>query len=353
MLYVLLGAIGVLLALLVTLLPEEPSSTREAELGPDAGRVVDGDRDGAGDGARVATGTAEDGTEGAAQERVESAGERSDGEAREVAPPDRIVTERYPEEEVPPVSEAAAAGEELWWLPEGPAEGTPLGKLYLILDDAGNAMDPLPVFLEFPGPLAVAVLPQLAHSVESAAHAAAAGKEIMLHLPMEAVGGADPGPGAITSHMNDSDILRTIGVNLGSVPGAIGMNNHMGSAGTADPRLMELVLAEARRRDIFFVDSRTTVDTVARRVAAYIGTPFAERHVFLDNTRTRDAILGAIRQALLLAHSQEHVVMIGHATVPELASVLLEIYPVLSERGYEFGAISEIVAPPAIGSESD
>jgi len=282
----------------------------------------------------------------------EEAGDAIEDEAAEVAEPadPGSATERYPTEEelVTPGVTAEQSDSEFWWLPDPEVYGDVTGTLYLILDDAGNNLQPLPVFLEFPAPLAVAVLPQLAYSVESAARSAAAGKEIMLHLPMEAVSGANPGPGALTVDMSDREILRVIGENLGSVPGAIGVNNHMGSLATSDRRMMEIVLADLQRRDLFFIDSRTTVDTVARAVATYLQTPFAERHVFLDNDRSRDAILTAIRGALELAHTQERVVMIGHATVPELAAVLNEIYPVLAEHGYRFGLVSELVAEAGV-----
>ena len=94
------------------------------------------------------------------------------------------------------------------------------------------------------------------------------------------------------------------------------------------------------------------MDTVARPVATFLRTPFAERHVFLDNDRSRDAILLAIRGALEMAHSQERVVMIGHATVPELAAVLNEIYPVLAEQGYQFGLVSELVTVAGVSGVS-
>ncbi|MEE8441165.1 MAG: divergent polysaccharide deacetylase family protein [Spirochaetia bacterium] len=260
------------------------------------------------------------------------------------------VTERYPSGEAPvmPAVTAAQSDRELWWLPDPDEYGNVFGTLYLILDDAGNSLEPLPVFLEFPGPLAVAVLPQLAYSLESAARTAAAGKEIMLHFPMEAVGGANPGPGALAVDMSDRDILRVIGENLASVPGAIGVNNHMGSRATSDQRTMEIVLADLQRRELFFIDSRTTVETVARPVATYLRTPFAERDIFLDNERSRDAILTAIRGALELVHTQAQVVMIGHATVPELAVVLNAIYPILMAHGYRFGLVSELVEVPEV-----
>ena len=262
------------------------------------------------------------------------------------------VTELYPTGEVLPTAaeSAAASDRELWWLPDPQVYGDAFGTLYLILDDAGNSLGPLPEFLEFPGSLAVAVLPQLAYSVEAAARTAAAGKEIMLHLPMEALGGANPGPGALTVDMSEPDILRVIDDNLGSVPGAVGVNNHMGSLATADLRLMGILLADLHRRNLFYIDSRTTVDTVSKPVAAYLQTPFAERHVFLDNDRSRYAILTAIRGALELAHRQDAVVMIGHATVPELASVLNEIYPILIDHGYLFGVVSEMVSEAKVAA---
>lgn len=331
-LYFLLILIAGLLGVIVALLPDTPPG--EADDQP-VGAVVD-------------------------QQADRGADEAGPGPEDEVSPipvdaAPETVTERYPDGEAPaiPAVTAAESARELWWLPDPDVYGEVPGTLYLILDDAGNNLDPFPAFLEFPGPLAVAVLPQLPYSVEAAALAAAAGKEIMLHLPMEAVGGANPGPGALTVGMSDRDILRVIDENLGSVPGAIGVNNHMGSRATSDQRIMEIVLADLRRRDLFFIDSRTTVDTVARPVASYLHTPFAERHVFLDNERSRDAILTAIRGALELAHTQDQVVMIGHATVPELAAILNEIYPVLTEHGYRFGLVSELVEVPEVAEVPD
>lgn len=314
-----------MLGLLVTLLPESV----DGELSRPEGAVPS---------------AAEDGTTTAEDSEAPPDGGAEGPSADESAP-----TEYYPEEETPAVVEAESSpDDELWWLPD-PAEFTGVpGTLYLILDDAGNNLDGLPEFLEFPGPLTVAVLPQLDYSVESAARTAAAGKEIMLHLPMEAVGGANPGPGAVTVGLDESDVVSIVRANLDSVPGAIGVNNHMGSLATADERTMEIVLAELTRRGLFFVDSRTTVATVGRDVAEQLRIPFAERHVFLDNKRSREDILRAMSGALEMAHRQEHVVMIGHATVPELADVLSEIYPTLVNAGYRFGFVSEIVQAPSI-----
>ena len=235
--------------------------------------------------------------------------------------------------------------EELWWLPAATVPPDLRGPLVLVLDDAGNSLDAYDRFLRFPGPMAVSVLPQLDYSVQAAALAAAAGKEIMLHQPMEALRGADPGLGSIGPADPSGTIAATIRENLRTVPGAIGVNNHMGSLATTDTRLMRTVLTTLHERGLFFLDSRTSADTVGRSVAAEVGIPFAERAVFLDNWRTRESILSALGHALELSQRGEPVVMIGHVTVPLLAEILLEVYPVLEAHGYRFVPVSRLVRP--------
>lgn len=237
---------------------------------------------------------------------------------------------------------------DLWWLPAAAAPPDRRGPLALVLDDAGNSLEAYDRFLEFPGPMAVAVLPQLDYSVQAAALAAAAGKEIMLHQPMEALRGGDPGPGSIGPADPLEKVSATIRENLRTVPGAIGVNNHMGSLATTDTQLMRTVLATLHDRGLFFLDSRTTADTVGRSVAAEVGIPFAERAVFLDNWRTRESILSALGHALELSQRGEPVVMIGHVTVPLLAEILLDVYPVLYAHGYEFVPISKLVGPVTV-----
>lgn len=237
-----------------------------------------------------------------------------------------------------------------WWLPDDPVPPDARGPLVIVLDDAGNSLDAFDEFLRFPGPIAIAVLPLLDYSIQAAAMTASAGKEIMLHLPMEAIGGANPGPGAIGISLSSEEIQRRVTENLASVPGAIGVNNHMGSLATADPFVMSTILEELHRRDLFFLDSRTTAQTVARVVAEEVGIPFAERQVFLDNERTREEILRALSGGLELAQAGEPVIMIGHATVPLLAAILNEVYPVLDREGYRFVGISDLVRPVRVVS---
>lgn len=223
------------------------------------------------------------------------------------------------------------------------AEPPRRGTLYIIIDDAGYSLRDLEPFLAFPAPLTIAVLPHLPDSREAARLAAAFGKEVMLHLPMEAKNGADPGPGALSVSQDEAEIRRRVLAAFDSVPGARGANNHMGSRATADRRVMDVVMSVFGEHGWWFLDSRTSAETVVRPAAEAAGIPFAERHVFLDNERNHDYIRTALNDGLRVASERGHAVMIGHAMVHELAEVLIEAYPDIIEQGFEFGAISDLM----------
>ena len=225
-----------------------------------------------------------------------------------------------------------------------PVRPTHRGTLYLVIDDAGYSMNDLERFLAFPHPITIAVLPHLQWSSAAALRTTRAGKEVILHLPMEANSGADPGPGAILVSLDEAQIRRRVHEALASVPGATGANNHMGSRATSDRRVMDIVIAELNARGLFFLDSRTSAETVARPAAMAAGIRFTERHVFLDHERTEAAIRSAFAEGLRVAEQRGYAVMIGHVMVPELARVLMEVYPSVIEQGFTFGFLSDLMA---------
>jgi polysaccharide deacetylase 2 family uncharacterized protein YibQ len=213
----------------------------------------------------------------------------------------------------------------------------------LVIDDAGNNLGEMEPFLAFPGPLTIAVLPGLPHSAEAARRIRAAGKEVFLHQPMEALGGQDPGPQAVYSGMDSGEIRRVISRNIDEIGPVAGINNHQGSKITMDETAMETVLALCRERDIQFLDSRTTADTAAPEAAKRLGMKIGGRDVFLDNVREKAAIEASLEAGLALAEKRGGAVMIGHAWSPELAAVLEEFYPRLIARGYVFSTASRLI----------
>lgn len=229
-----------------------------------------------------------------------------------------------------------------------PAVPAPPSKvLVLVIDDAGYDLKALEAFLALPFPLTVAVLPGLPHSAETARRVLATGKELILHQPMEALGGQATGPGAIFRTTPVAEALRTVAANLDSLPGARGLNNHMGSAVTTRPDLMEALLRLANDRGIYYLDSLTVPETVAREAALRVNMRYWERSVFLDNSPDRASILRALEEGKKKAEIGAPAVMIGHIWSTELASTLVELYPFLADEGFSLSTISRLMIEEA------
>jgi uncharacterized protein len=217
------------------------------------------------------------------------------------------------------------------------------GELVIVIDDVGHNLHDLEPMLRFPGAITFAVLPGLEFSREALNLILAAGKDAILHQPMEAVGGNNPGPGAIYVEMDEKTIRRQLAKNLDELKGVTGVNNHMGSKATSDSRVMRAVMEELKARKVYFLDSRTTAETVGKALSQEIELPYLERSVFLDNTKEREAIIDAFQDGMRLAEKRGRAVMIGHVFTHELAEVLLELYPEAIEQGFVFLSARDLV----------
>ncbi|MDR2660282.1 MAG: divergent polysaccharide deacetylase family protein [Spirochaetaceae bacterium] len=219
----------------------------------------------------------------------------------------------------------------------------PKWKVVYVIDDAGNNLRELEPFLRFPGKITISVLPGLPNSAEAARMVREAGKELFLHQPMEAVGGADPGPGAIYKGMSAEEVRAVLEKNVREIGPIAGMNNHQGSLITQDEEIMRTVIEFCRENKLYFLDSRTTGETVAPKVSRDLGMAIAERNIFLDNEHDAGAIKSSMEQGLNMAREKETAVMIGHAWSPELAGIISSGYDDLTAQGYDFLTVSEII----------
>ena len=157
-------------------------------------------------------------------------------------------------------------------------------QLIFVFDDGGQNLTHLKPFLNLPFPITVAVLPQIAHSKESAAQVRASGNELILHQPMQSVNASvNPGPGAIKPDMDENQIKSILFNNINEIGPVAGLNNHEGSGITADAEKMATVLQFASQEGIYFLDSRTNVETKVPYVARELGYSYYERNIFLDN----------------------------------------------------------------------
>lgn len=215
--------------------------------------------------------------------------------------------------------------------------------LVFVFDDGGQNLYDLQKFLELPFPITIAVLPKLKYSAESAKRVRNSGHELILHQPMQAINrSVNPGPGAITPEMTEEEVRKMLLSNINEIGPIAGMNNHEGSAITADIAKMEVILKTASDCGIFFLDSRTNVKTVVPLVAKEMGYNYYERNIFLDNEKTRENALMELKKGLDIANKKGSAVMIGHVWSADfLPALLKELYPELVKNGYKFSVVSE------------
>ena len=220
-------------------------------------------------------------------------------------------------------------------------------RLCFVIDDGGQNLETLRSYLEVPVPIAIAVMPKLAHTKESARMVVAAGKELMLHQPMQSVSlSLWPGPGAVEPDMTAGQIKELVASNLEELGvGVRGMNNHEGSLITADLAMIGAVLDVALDYGVFFMDSRTSSNTKAPQAALSRGMKILERDIFIDNVLERDAMLGQIMEGLELANKNGKAIMIGHVdkSADILPALLTELAAELEEKGYLVVCPSQLV----------
>jgi polysaccharide deacetylase 2 family uncharacterized protein YibQ len=254
-------------------------------------------------------------------------------------------THKQPSPSTPPREETASPGHPGGVPPAAPHEKQEEnGLIAIIIDDAGYSLEDLEPFLSFEGPLAIAVLPNLPHSTEAARRVKAYGKELLLHIPMEPLNGENPGPGALRTDQSEEEIERLLRQAFASVPGSEGVNNHMGSKASADKWLMTEVLSFVKREGNYFVDSRTTPDTVAETVAAALRVPFLKRDVFMDNERDYADIDKSLEIGINDARARGSAVLIGHIQTPVILDALKKKMPVFQESKVRLVGLSEMLS---------
>jgi uncharacterized protein len=230
------------------------------------------------------------------------------------------------------------------------AQETTVKRVAIVIDDFGNNMAGTEEILNMPIPLTIAVMPFLPTTKRDAEWAKQKGHDVIVHMPMEPKKGKKSwlGPGAITTDLSDDEIRKRVKAAIDDVPHAIGMNNHMGSKVTADPRVMNIILEVCKERNLMYLDSRTTHKSVVSSIAGKLGVPVIENHIFLDEIYRTSHISKQVR--LLIKHLQQHseCIAIGHVGPPgeKTAAVLKQSIPAIQKKA-KFALISELVSPRA------
>ena len=216
--------------------------------------------------------------------------------------------------------------------------------IVLVIDDFGYRNDSISDgFLELPVPITCAVLPGHNQSSRFAKKAINAGKEVIVHMPMQsAIASSGEDEFKLKIGMTSEEIEWRLNEALNEIPEAVGINNHQGSKATTDGKVMAVVASVLKNKNKFFLDSRTSSKTVGENTMRSVGVPTARRHIFLDNDLSIENISKQLDKLVTVAEKKGLAIGIGHVKGNTL-KVLEEKIPALIEQGFEFKFLSQVV----------
>lgn len=218
------------------------------------------------------------------------------------------------------------------------------GDIALLIDDFGGRWDSLiEDFIVLGINLNASVIPGSRRSSKAVQALRKGGCEVILHLPMEPENAAFHDNGyMIRAGMDQQEVQSVIQKSMDQLEYVVGINNHMGSKVTADYDLMVTILKEFKKRELYFIDSRTTAKTVAYNVARELGVPVARRDVFIDVENSKESIRKSIWELAGKANKNKFSLGIGHCR-PLTLEVLQEEIPKIIAKGYRFVFISDVI----------
>jgi uncharacterized protein len=217
-------------------------------------------------------------------------------------------------------------------------------KIAIVIDDLGGENHLFKELLEWDIPITFSILPFTPYSKTVAEEAHRRGREIILHLPMEPYGypKVRPGEGVLLEEMNEERLRAQLSKDLEAVPFIKGVSNHMGSRLMEDPEKIGIVLSELKKRDLFFLDSRTTSQTVGLKTAQSLGLKSIERSFFLDHFQDEKEIHQKIEGMIRFSLATGKAVGIGHPHPSTLKSIK-EMIPKMKEKGVEIVPLSSLM----------
>lgn len=224
---------------------------------------------------------------------------------------------------------------------------TPKGYLAIIIDDFGNHGEGTEEMLALDIPFTAAIMPFSEGTLEDKERVKAAGKEMIVHMPMESLIGKKSwvGDKGIFLNMSDEEIKAVVDEAFTVLDGAVGLNNHMGSAIMEDERALNVVVNDVADRGLIFVDSRTTTKSLAKELCESRDCCLLGRDVFLDSTDDIAVVKKQLMKAAEIAVKNGTAIAIGHVG-PEggkiTAQAIKDLAPEIEKMGVEFVTISKM-----------
>ncbi len=220
-----------------------------------------------------------------------------------------------------------------------------LGTIAIVIDDWGYNLKNKYFITDNDFHVTLSVLPFRAYSAKVAEMAQSSGKDVIIHMPMEPHNKESYGleENTILTDMDKRTVIGLLDKAFDAVPYAIGISNHMGSKATENLRLMRMVIEYLKKKNMLFLDSLVTSESVCGSLAKRFGLEFAQRDVFIDNESDPEYIKGQMEELAKVARKKGVAVGIGHDR-PETIAVLSYMIPELERQGYRFVKLSEIIS---------
>ena len=198
--------------------------------------------------------------------------------------------------------------------------------------------------LQWDFPLTFSILPFTPYAKTLALEAQRTGKEVILHLPMEPLGypKIKPGEGVLLYEMDEKKLLQQLSKDIEAVPYIKGVSNHMGSRLMGNPEKMRIILADLKKRGLFFLDSRTTPQTVGLQTAKPLGLKAMERTLFIDHSPKENDIKENLDRLVQHSLTTGIAIGIGHPH-PSTIRSLKEMIPRMQEKGIDIVPLSTLM----------
>ncbi len=188
-------------------------------------------------------------------------------------------------------------------------------ELSIVIDDFGNYDGPLlDSYCQLDPAITFAVIPGLSFSKTVMRKATESGHEVIIHIPMEPEDpSVNPGKNALLSSMSDEEIASHLKEFFEELPLIVGVNQHMGSKMTENKDKMSFFLNFIKKKEVFFIDSKTSSKSVAYKVAKQLRVPSAQRDLFLDAPANTNEVLDLrIKDLIRLRDKNGKALVITH-----------------------------------------
>jgi hypothetical protein len=207
-------------------------------------------------------------------------------------------------------------------------------KIALIFDDLGESLRDLEEIYSLNIPATLSVVPGLKFSKNIAYMGSRCGLSILIHLPLEPKNEKKFLTNKykfISSSLSKRENEALLRYYLNYIRVAIGVNNHMGSVATENQKLMEIVLKAIKNKGLIFIDSRTSLKSIACEVARKEGLICGRNEGFLDSINDMTTIKKKLEKLVKIAKGKGKIIIIAHPKKNTLAVLKEEIPAVTKE----------------------